>query len=61
MTEAALRAASRLAEPVAIRPYRPLDHRPCRELWAGLVQTKRDLYHDPNIGGADITNVSLSS
>jgi GNAT superfamily N-acetyltransferase len=53
MTEAAPRAASRLAEPVAIRPYRPLDHRPCRELWAALVNTKRELYQDRTLGGAD--------
>jgi GNAT superfamily N-acetyltransferase len=53
MTEAAPQLASRLAEPVAIRPYRPLDHRHCRELWAALVRTKRELYQDPTIGGAD--------
>jgi GNAT superfamily N-acetyltransferase len=45
--------ATQLAEPVTIRPYRPLDHRACRELWAELVRTKRELYHDPTIGGAD--------
>jgi GNAT superfamily N-acetyltransferase len=53
MTEAATRRATRLAEPVTIRPYRPLDHRACRELWADLIQTKRDLYQDPTIGGPD--------
>jgi GNAT superfamily N-acetyltransferase len=45
--------ATQLAEPVTIRPYRPLDHRACRELWADLIQTKRGLYDDPTIGGAD--------
>lgn len=53
MTEAAPRMATQLAEPVTIRPYRPLDHRACRELWAELIRTKRDLYHDPTIGGTD--------
>jgi GNAT superfamily N-acetyltransferase len=53
MTEAATRAAARLAEPVTIRPYRPLDHRACRDLWADLVNTKRELYQDPTIGGVD--------
>jgi GNAT superfamily N-acetyltransferase len=45
--------ATQLAEPVTIRPYRPLDHRACRDLWAELIRTKRDLYHDPTIGGSD--------
>ena len=53
MTETATRAATRVAEPVTIRPYRPLDHRACRDLWAELVQTKRELYQDPAIGGVD--------
>jgi len=53
MTEAAPRSASRLAEPLAIRPYRPLDHRACRDLWAQLVRTSRELYQDPTIGGGD--------
>jgi GNAT superfamily N-acetyltransferase len=47
MTEPAPRTATSLAEPVTIRPYRPLDHRACRELWAQLVRTKRGLYDDP--------------
>ncbi len=45
--------ATQLAEPVTIRPYRPLDHRACRELWAELIRTKRELYDDPTIGGTD--------
>src|SRR5215468_10671515 len=53
MTEAAPHAGTQLAEPVTIRPYRPLDHRACRDLWAELIRTKRDLYHDPTIGGPD--------
>ena len=53
MTEAATRAATRVAEPVTIRPYRPLDHGACRDLWAELVHTKRELYQDPSIGGVD--------
>jgi GNAT superfamily N-acetyltransferase len=53
MTEAATRAATRVAEPVTIRPYRPLDHRACRDLWAELIDTKRELYQDPTIGGTD--------
>jgi len=53
MTEAATRSATRLAEPVTIRPYRPLDHRACRELWADLIRTKRELYDDQTIGGTD--------
>jgi GNAT superfamily N-acetyltransferase len=53
MTEAAPHAGTRLAEPVTIRPYRPLDHRACRDLWADLVRTKRELYADPTLGGPD--------
>src|SRR2546423_5607171 len=53
MTEAATRAATRVAEPVTIRPYRPLDHRACWDLWAELIDTKRELYQDPTIGGTD--------
>jgi GNAT superfamily N-acetyltransferase len=41
------------AEPVRIRPYRPLDHRACRELWAELARTRSSLYDDPSGGGAD--------
>jgi len=37
----------------SIRPYRPLDHRACRDLWAELTEHHRDLYEDPSIGGAD--------
>jgi GNAT superfamily N-acetyltransferase len=45
MTEAAARTATR-AVPVTIRPYRPLDHRACRELWAELTEERRALYGD---------------
>jgi GNAT superfamily N-acetyltransferase len=36
-----------------VRPYRPLDHRACRALWAELVGDARRLYRDPSIGGGD--------
>lgn len=49
MTEAATRTAASLAAPVTIRPYRPLDHRACRELWAEFIRTRRDLYDDPTV------------
>src|SRR5215468_4838781 len=49
MTEAAPHAGTRLAAPVTIRPYRPLDHRACRELWAEFIRTRRDLYDDPTV------------
>ena len=29
-----------VTEPVTIRPYRPLDHRACRDLWADLIRTQ---------------------
>jgi GNAT superfamily N-acetyltransferase len=45
MTDAAARTATR-AVPVTIRPYRPLDHRACRELWAELTEERRALYGD---------------
>lgn len=38
---------------VSIRPYRPTDHSACRALWAEHVETQRDLYDDPGLGGAD--------
>jgi GNAT superfamily N-acetyltransferase len=38
---------------VAIRPYRPTDHNVCRSLWAELVEVQRELYDDPDLGGAD--------
>jgi GNAT superfamily N-acetyltransferase len=54
MTEPASRTSTTgLAERVTVRPYRPLDHRACRELWAELVQTKRELYHTPGRPDAD--------
>jgi GNAT superfamily N-acetyltransferase len=53
MTEAASGTATRLVEPVTIRPYRPLDHRACRELWAELTRTRRALYEDPSTAGTD--------
>jgi len=36
-----------------IRPYRPLDHRACRDLWAELTERHRELYDDPGMGGSD--------
>jgi GNAT superfamily N-acetyltransferase len=39
--------------PATVRPYRPMDHRACRELWAEFVEYHRDLYADPDLGGAD--------
>lgn len=38
---------------VSIRAYRPTDHSVCRALWAELTQVQRDLYDDPDRGGAD--------
>ncbi|MGH3683438.1 MAG: GNAT family N-acetyltransferase [Natronosporangium sp.] len=38
---------------VSIRAYRPTDHNVCRELWAELTQVQRNLYDDPDRGGAD--------
>ncbi len=55
MTEPVTRtsAPTGQAEPVRIRPYRPLDHRACRELWAELTRTRSALYDDPRGGGTD--------
>lgn len=53
MSEAATTTAGARQAPATIRPYRPLDHRACRGLWAELTEHHRDLYHDPTIGGAD--------
>lgn len=39
--------------PATIRPYRPVDHRPCRDLYAELTEHHRDLYADASLGGAD--------
>jgi GNAT superfamily N-acetyltransferase len=36
-----------------VRPYRPLDHRACRALWAELVGDARRLYRDAAPGGTD--------
>jgi len=36
-----------------IRPYRPVDHRNCRQLWAELTEHHRQLFDDPSIGGQD--------
>lgn len=38
---------------VSIRAYRPTDHTACRALWAELTEVQRELYDDPDIGGAD--------
>jgi len=51
MTEVANAAARQV--PATVRPYRPLDHRACRALWAEFVEHHRDLYEDPDRGGAD--------
>lgn len=53
MTEAVTQAVDHRAVPVTIRPYRPLDHRACRELWAELAEAHREIYRDRTIGGAD--------
>jgi GNAT superfamily N-acetyltransferase len=37
----------------AVRPYRPTDHGPCRQLWAELTEHHRGLYDDPTLGGVD--------
>jgi GNAT superfamily N-acetyltransferase len=55
MTEPASRtSAGSLAERVTVRPYRPLDHRACRELWAELIRTRRELYAIPGPKDADL-------
>jgi N-acetylglutamate synthase-like GNAT family acetyltransferase len=36
-----------------VPPFRQGDLADCRRLWAELTQTHRDLYGDPEIGGAD--------
>jgi GNAT superfamily N-acetyltransferase len=53
MTEAVTRVVDRSTAPVTIRPYRPLDHRACRELWAELAEAHREIYDDPTLGGPD--------
>jgi GNAT superfamily N-acetyltransferase len=53
MTEAVSPTLDRAAAPVTVRPYRPLDHRACRELWAEFIGEYRRLYADPSLGGAD--------
>ncbi len=53
MTGAVFQEVSRSAVPVTIRPYRPLDHGACRQLWAEFAEAHRDLYADPTLGGAD--------
>jgi GNAT superfamily N-acetyltransferase len=37
----------------AVRPYRPTDHSACRRLWEELTEHHRELYDDPDLGGAD--------
>ena len=49
MTEAASRSATTVAPPVTIRPYRPLDHRACRELWAELTHTREARYDNVSV------------
>jgi GNAT superfamily N-acetyltransferase len=53
MTEPATRTSTSLAERVTVRPYRPLDHRACRELWAELVRTRQQLYPEHGAREAD--------
>jgi GNAT superfamily N-acetyltransferase len=53
MTEAAFQTVRRPAASVTIRPYRPLDHRACRHLWAELIEAHREIYRDPSLGGPD--------
>ena len=36
-----------------VRPFSQRDLADCHRLWAELTQTHRDLYGDPEIGGAD--------
>jgi GNAT superfamily N-acetyltransferase len=52
MSEAAVETQGQAAV-VAIRPYRPADHRACRQLWAELAEAHREIYDDPTLGGAD--------
>ncbi|MGA8113220.1 MAG: GNAT family N-acetyltransferase [Actinocatenispora sp.] len=42
-----------IASATKVRPFRPLDHRACRDLWAELTEEERRLYDDPRIGGND--------
>jgi GNAT superfamily N-acetyltransferase len=42
-----------MTDSVTVRAYRPLDHRPCRDRWAELTEEHRELYRDPDFGGAD--------
>ncbi|MEN3304606.1 MAG: hypothetical protein V7603_808 [Micromonosporaceae bacterium] len=53
MTEAVFQTVDRSAAPVTIRPYRPLDHRACRQLWAELTEAYREIYDNPSLGGPD--------
>jgi GNAT superfamily N-acetyltransferase len=53
MTEAATTTAGGRQAPATVRPYRPADHRPCRDLWAELIEHERDMYDDPGRGGND--------
>jgi GNAT superfamily N-acetyltransferase len=53
MTEVATTTAGGAHVPATIRPYRPVDHRACRDLWAELTEHHRDLYDDQSLGGAD--------
>jgi GNAT superfamily N-acetyltransferase len=45
--------AAGVAAVTKVRPFRPLDHSACRDLWAELIDEDRRLYADPNIGGRD--------
>jgi GNAT superfamily N-acetyltransferase len=53
MSEAVTTTVGARQVSATIRPYRPVDHRACRGLWAELTEHHRDLYDDGTIGGAD--------
>jgi ribosomal protein S18 acetylase RimI-like enzyme len=53
MTEAVTGRVDRPTAPVAIRAYRPMDHRACRSLWAELTESQRELFDDRTLGGSD--------
>lgn len=53
MTEVANTAAGARQAPATVRPYRPVDHRACRGLWAELTEYHRALHDDPGSGGSD--------
>lgn len=44
MTEAVTASTGGRAAPATIRPYRPLDHHACRQLWAELTDHHQEIY-----------------